>query len=301
MSRCHSISVVQPQQPTIVGFNAPGHDTQDELAAGAHSHIFHAPSFGHGGFVLSDDNLATDLGSLSLSKDGSGPLSSAHPPNQPSSLPIYAPISRSPLSSDQISPYQCINLNILTGTSFASRQRFGSPSDSGLSAGDSPPRSQLEQQLIDAQYLAGGNNDHGSQQQQQQQQQQSSLTAHFIPGKGIQYLPQGNNDPPPYRLTLSHCCCHPPWVIQSNLNKVRFTPQQKQHCSSDAPVLNLNDLSKGVPLSSVPASWPLYIVEFKAGRTDLFYLTDLSLNIRVGDLVIMEADWGKDLGTIIND
>ncbi|KAI6023688.1 hypothetical protein PISMIDRAFT_12160 [Pisolithus microcarpus 441] len=149
------------------GSGGSGHDTQDESAAGVHSCIFHAPSFGHGGFVLSDNDLAADLGSLSLSKDRSGPSSSAHPPNQPSSLPIYAPVLRSPLSSDQISPYQRINLNIPTGTSFASHQRFGSPSDSGLSAGDSPPHSQLEQQLIDTQYLTGGNNDHGSQQQHQ--------------------------------------------------------------------------------------------------------------------------------------
>ena len=64
---------------------------------------------------------------------------------------------------------------------------------------------------------------------------------------------------------------------------------------------NLNELGKGVPLSSMPASWPLYIVEFKAGCTDLFYLTDLTLDIRVGDLVIVEADRGKDLGTVVND
>ena len=69
----------------------------------------------------------------------------------------------------------------------------------------------------------------------------------------------------------------------------------------DAAQPNLNDLGKGVPLSSVPASWPLYIVEFKAGRTDLFYLTDLSLDIRVGDLVIVEADRGKDLGKVVNN
>ncbi|KAI6103346.1 hypothetical protein EDD16DRAFT_1641432 [Pisolithus croceorrhizus] len=30
-------------------------------------------------------------------------------------------------------------INIPTGTAFASRQRFGSPSDTGLSAGGSPP------------------------------------------------------------------------------------------------------------------------------------------------------------------
>ena len=95
--------------------------------------------------MLDDNNLASDLNMLSLSKDGPGPSSSsAHPPSQPSSLPIYAPMSRSPLSPDRVSPYQPINLNIPSGTSYISRQRFSSPSDSGLSAGASPPRSQLE-------------------------------------------------------------------------------------------------------------------------------------------------------------
>ena len=45
----------------------------------------------------------------------------------------------------------------------------------------------------------------------------------------------------------------------------------------------------------------MYIVKFKARRTDLFYLTDLRLDIRVGGLVIVEADRGKDLGTAVND
>ncbi|KAJ7115200.1 PSP1 C-terminal conserved region-domain-containing protein, partial [Mycena epipterygia] len=67
--------------------------------------------------------------------------------------------------------------------------------------------------------------------------------------------------------------------------------------------------------------WPLYIVEFKAGRTDLFYRASASSGgrnngtngkgaeagrddpdaIRVGDLVIVEADRGKDLGKVVND
>ncbi|TFY59304.1 hypothetical protein EVG20_g7838 [Dentipellis fragilis] len=64
---------------------------------------------------------------------------------------------------------------------------------------------------------------------------------------------------------------------------------------------NMNELGRGVPLHSVPASCPLFIVEFKAGRTDLFYATDLALDIRVGDLVIVEADRGKDLGKVVND
>lgn len=47
--------------------------------------------------------------------------------------------------------------------------------------------------------------------------------------------------------------------------------------------------------------WPLYVVEFKAGRTDYFYLAEESshLVIQVGDLAIVEADRGKDLGKVI--
>jgi len=60
-------------------------------------------------------------------------------------------------------------------------------------------------------------------------------------------------------------------------------------------------MGKGVPLHSIPPFCPLFIVEFKAGRTDLFYLTNPSLNVQVGDSVIVEADRGKDLGTVVND
>ncbi|KAI6137155.1 PSP1 C-terminal conserved region-domain-containing protein [Pisolithus sp. B1] len=235
------------------------------------------------GLMLFTDDLAADLGSLSLSKDGSGHSSSAHPPSQPSSLPIYAPLPRSPLSSDRISPYQRINLNIPTGTSCVSCQRFGSPSDSSLSTGGSPPRSQLEQQLIDAQYRSSGNNGHGS-----QQQQQSSFTARFIPGKGIQYLPQGNHDSPPYNRSTSQGSVPSPLSPTTGLpiqpQQGPFYPQQIQRRSSDAPVPNLNDLGKGPVV-------PIFFL----------YLTDLNLDIRVGDLVIVEADRGKDLATVVND
>ena len=47
----------------------------------------------------------------------------------------------------------------------------------------------------------------------------------------------------------------------------------------------------------MPASWPLCIVKFKAGRTDLFYLTDLTLETRVGDMVIRK--WIE--GTVVSD
>ncbi|KAG8731190.1 hypothetical protein FRC12_019847, partial [Ceratobasidium sp. 428] len=63
------------------------------------------------------------------------------------------------------------------------------------------------------------------------------------------------------------------------------------------------DLGRGLPLSSVPPGAPLYVVEFKAGRTDLFFSSENSGEdpIRRGDLVIVEADRGKDLGKVVND
>ncbi|KAK3810371.1 MAG: PSP1 C-terminal conserved region-domain-containing protein, partial [Benniella sp.] len=46
----------------------------------------------------------------------------------------------------------------------------------------------------------------------------------------------------------------------------------------------------------------LYVVEFKAGRSDVFYVAEGSgLSLKCGDLVMVEADRGKDLGKITND
>ncbi|OAD07174.1 hypothetical protein MUCCIDRAFT_137601, partial [Mucor lusitanicus CBS 277.49] len=46
---------------------------------------------------------------------------------------------------------------------------------------------------------------------------------------------------------------------------------------------------------------PLFMVEFKSGRTDFYYVSDPSLQIQVGDLVLVEADRGKDLGKVATD
>jgi hypothetical protein len=48
---------------------------------------------------------------------------------------------------------------------------------------------------------------------------------------------------------------------------------------------------------------PLYAVEFKAGRTEIFYVLEIDgkpqlRGVRVGDLVIVEADRGEDLGKV---
>lgn len=67
-----------------------------------------------------------------------------------------------------------------------------------------------------------------------------------------------------------------------------------------APQPSLNDLGRGIPLHALPSGGPLFIVEFKAGRTDLFYIDDpQSLALQKGDLVVVEADRGKDLGKVL--
>ena len=47
----------------------------------------------------------------------------------------------------------------------------------------------------------------------------------------------------------------------------------------------------------------LFLIEFKAGRTEIFYVldADVALSVKVGDLVIVEADRGEDLGRITGE
>jgi len=66
----------------------------------------------------------------------------------------------------------------------------------------------------------------------------------------------------------------------------------------------IQDVVSPVMITPAPAAgykWPLYVVEFKAGRTDYFYLGDENTDykIKAGDLAIVEADRGKDLGKVI--
>jgi hypothetical protein len=65
--------------------------------------------------------------------------------------------------------------------------------------------------------------------------------------------------------------------------------------------LSLSDLGRGIPLATLPPTTPLYIVTFKAGRRDVFYCADPTLLISNGDRVIVEADRGSDLGTVVYD
>lgn len=54
--------------------------------------------------------------------------------------------------------------------------------------------------------------------------------------------------------------------------------------------------------NQVRANQPLYLVTFKACRADVFYVSEgTGLQVKPGDLVIVEADRGTDLGTVAHD
>lgn len=60
-------------------------------------------------------------------------------------------------------------------------------------------------------------------------------------------------------------------------------------------------VGKGMLLLRLPPHIPLFMVEFKSGRTDFYYVSDPLVRLRVRDLVIVEADRGKDLGKVATD
>ncbi|KAI6137160.1 hypothetical protein F5141DRAFT_70972 [Pisolithus sp. B1] len=130
-SRRHSVSVVQPRRTTIVGFNVPGHDTQDESGAAGRSRVFHAPSFGRGGLVHSLEQQLIDAQYRNGGNNGHGtqrsatativPHSSFHPRKghpiaslgeqrsptiYPLDLPGFRPVPLSPTAGRPIQPQQ---------------------------------------------------------------------------------------------------------------------------------------------------------------------------------------------------
>lgn len=81
-----------------------------------------------------------------------------------------------------------------------------------------------------------------------------------------------------------------------------FNTDEATRRAADARVLQshqnyVQHLSMGQYLE--PAMQPLYIVNFKCCRSDVFYIQEgTGLHVNVGDLVIVEADRGTDLGTV---
>jgi hypothetical protein len=60
--------------------------------------------------------------------------------------------------------------------------------------------------------------------------------------------------------------------------------------------------ARNLQMQQFTQRWPLYVVEFKAGRKDFFFIPENSNFIpKKGDFVVVEADRGKDLGKVVND
>lgn len=350
-SRRHSVSVVQPRRG-IVGFNAP--ENQDDHRSGQ-PYYGGAGSGGAsaGGLAISDDELAGLTGSmLNIS---SLPSRNELPPSQPSSLPIYAPLSRPSVSASDM---DSLSVHPPGEHSGIPRHMLRSPSESNQSAssgggsGSSPSRTgehslsphpqdpspvagyapgQLPQQRprpteirtdVSPQILQA----HLSAAQLQLQQAQARFAA----------AEQGFGYGAPPSPTLMRTAAAPNqsfMQMQAQAHASPLSPLSPSRVQAPAigrrpslsqvaqgvgvvpggePTSAASELGRGVPLHAVPTTWALYIVEFKGGRTDLFYVADPSMisgippgagpsALRVGDLVIVEADRGRDLGKIIND
>jgi hypothetical protein len=274
-SRRHSVSVVQPRRD--VGFGAP-----EQPIGGGEMSSFSRGVYGRGR-ALDDDDLAAELGLLNMNESGGSigyqQQHQRHLSGDPSVS--VGSVGRSP-TADRMG-YGLKLAMPSSGPGFPSA--LGSPADHANAMRQN-----------DASYL-GGNAGRAAAQ---------VLGARYVPGQGIQYpTAQGMETlvSSPGGTSLRYA---PPGggIHGRPQHAGGYAPQMARRASDassiGAPVA-LADVGKGVPLSAVPPSWPLYIIEFKAGRTDLYYCTNLTLDIRRGDLVIVEADRGKDLGTVVND
>ncbi|KAI9255056.1 PSP1 C-terminal conserved region-domain-containing protein [Phascolomyces articulosus] len=148
-------------------------------------------------------------------------------------------------------------------------------------------------------------------QQLQQQQQQSAAPP---PPPGFNNMPASypmGMPPPP----LHHHQHHPHPPPPEMYSHPHHPPPPPHYYSEHHPhETTTNDTrmyqeGKGVALHQLPAETLLYMIEFKAGRTDFFYVIPPSPNNpsssppppHLGDLVIVEADRGKDLGKVAKE
>ncbi|KAI8387442.1 PSP1 C-terminal conserved region-domain-containing protein [Blakeslea trispora] len=156
-------------------------------------------------------------------------------------------------------------------------------------------------------------NDLYAQHLQQQQQPQYPPPPSVYPN-GPPIFPLYQQQPPPPRFSpqqQSQPLSQPQPASQTSQPQSQPPPQtaQKQQSQQipsqvaddyfDTDPRGFQDLGKGVPISRLDPKLPLYMVEFKGGRTDFFYVLDSNqFHPQVGDLVIVEGDRGKDLGKV---
>ena len=290
-SRRHSVSVVQPRRE-IVGFNVPERDySPEELHRSSYVQQQRFPR--GGGALLDDEDLAADLGMLHLgggggASDGAGipfPSSHQHQRQRSNEPPLSASMPRSAGLSGY--PHHHMQkLNLAIPASYGGRPPLHSPADTNTTGG-SPSARGYGDSLSASAY--GG----APPLRTRFPSSGASMQPPVVPQHGIDALVS------PFRTSFSSGAMHAPQPRASG-GFASAPAMARRSSASDAPVgMAVEGAGQGVPLSAVPRTMPLYIVEFKAGRTDLYYCGDGTL--RAGDLVIVEADRGKDLGKIVND
>ncbi|KAJ3806164.1 PSP1 C-terminal conserved region-domain-containing protein [Lentinula aff. lateritia] len=260
-SRRHSVSVVQPVRRGRMGRTA-------SMSGGVHPHVGSSSGrtgIGRGSLMISDEDLL----------DAGAPMPDLRMGMHGGMHPVDA------LNSN----FGMMNLNdinqSLPGHQYHEKDSTHASQEHTPQQHTQPPPPGNQPQGPNGLGAGTSYASHARSTSQSQQQGGSSPTM----GRGMGIPPQG--------FYSQHPSAQPqqgPTYTQAHAH------QQSQPQPEHA-------LGRGVPLSAVPHTWKLFIVEFKAGRTDLFYLTDASDSypIKVGDLVIVEADRGRDLGRVVND
>lgn len=322
-SRRHSVSVVQPRGRFTTAFAQGQSVISDDDLLGNMLNLdlddSTPPSRNPAGRVMP----ATFNPRGPLSASGSGLVS------QPSSLPNYpAPLQRhSPVgalglheNSPRASTLDYVPEN---GTSWRQTQN---PSPERSASGGYVSRPSLTQLRTDSLRANSGERGFspslspntqrfGLQTHQSYGQERTGLGLGLASGGTYAHEPQsaGPNQAQFHQNTgpgASPRAANKTFPVSPSAMRTSFGPSQPLSPgaalapATHPPAAADNDLGRGLPLSSVPAGAPLYVVEFKAGRTDLFFTPDGGIDgepIRRGDLVIVEADRGKDLGKVVND
>ncbi len=283
-SRRHSVSIVQPRR--IIAF----HDQSFTAIGRDHQHAKTSHASGSG-LMLSDDDLSAGLSSHQLHGSYLPYRPAAFPSSQPSSLPSYARRSSNdimsdlPVSTDQpsalltrraarsVTEHAGDNTCYTNEFVFDAEKLHGSPSFGSHSWLNDPKTNCVDSHQPCNSCM--GNADLSSVKDMLQTRQRPSSPTHDLPP----------DDFSPKSFPPLHSYIHCRDRVMHHGTSTPYAPSQT------API----------NLRTVPSVCPLYIVEFKAGRNDIFYCPDTNTTFCVGDMVIVEADRGKDLGKVINN
>ncbi|KAG2196479.1 hypothetical protein INT46_001044 [Mucor plumbeus] len=158
------------------------------------------------------------------------------------------------------------------------------------------------------------NTNYQNQQQQQQQQHTLASSSFFMnqrrhslagPTNSTNYNNNNNQLPSLNQTSFSASSSNQQQDVISDLAvRERFSPPNDYLASSmilpqpsKSDIIKIDDMGKGTRLDSEILNDAIfYVVEFKGGRSDVFYSQQKT--IKEYDLVIVEADRGRDIGKI---